>query len=87
MIPGIRVRSLMEPRFGQDFSRIPTHTTLHPSTRLTLIPSDDPSEREAATVAERIAHSSVSPGASDSAPDFSSVRIHIDSNAARSTRT
>jgi|GEM_PF-3901888 len=79
-------RAFMEPRFGHDFSRVPTHT-FQPApipTRLTIGAPHDVFEQEAERIAQRVVGQPPAPRAP--AFDLSRVRIHTDEKAAASAR-
>ncbi len=80
-------RDLLEPHFGQDFSRVRLRTggLPGPQGRLAVNRPDDSFEQEADRLAERVTQG----GDSDetgSRYDFSGVRIHADAAAAESAR-
>ena len=77
-------RAFMEPRFGHDFSRVPTHTRA--TGALTIVPSQDQSENEADKTAHSVSNSTFDARESDSHIDFSRVRVHTDPKAAASAR-
>ena len=93
-----QTRTLMESRFGHDFSRVQTHsiTPQRAAQGLSVGQSDDQFEQEADRVAARVTeqastHESINqfaPRADLSAPraDFSRVRLHTDAQAAESAR-
>ncbi len=93
-----QTRTLMESRFGHDFSRVQTHSlaTQRATQGLTVGQDDDHFEQEADRVAARVTeqastHDSInqfSSRADLSAPraDFSRVRVHTDAHAADSAR-
>lgn len=79
-------RGFMEPRFGHDFSHASAGGALQASTgELQVGPVDDPHEREADTVADRVMSES-SATRMNRGFDFSQVRIHTDACAAESAR-
>jgi hypothetical protein len=79
-------RSFMEPRFGHDFSRIPSHSNAvrSASPRLVIGEAHDAFEQEAERMAQLATSHSVAP--SDTRYDLSGVRIHTDDKAAASAR-
>jgi hypothetical protein len=76
----------MEPRFGQDFSRLSTHHAVAPMTsgRLLVGGAQDPLERAADAASGRVVSMSAPRG--DARQDFSGVRIHTDEAAVASVR-
>ena len=88
----VSTRTFMEQRFSHDFSGIPAMSKA-PATAasgLTVGAHDDPSEREADQVAERIGSESRPvrdyPQTAPTRPDFSQVRVHTGPKAAESAR-
>jgi hypothetical protein len=79
-------RAFMEPRFGHDFNQVPVHSSSRTNGPWTVVPSSDSSEREADAVARRVTASTPVAGGRTSKHDFSHVRLHTDSNAAKSAR-
>jgi hypothetical protein len=79
-------RAFMEPRFGHDYSGVPTHShePAHTPAHLTIGAPHDEFEQEAEMMAQHAMSRSVTP--SDPRYDFSAVRIHTDSKAAESAR-
>ena len=77
-------RAFMEPRFGHDFSQIPTYTSTAGviQTRLAINKPGDEYEQEADRMAEKTA--AISAPTATSGYDFSGVRIHTDARAAAS---
>src|SRR5215218_7862079 len=80
-------REALEPRFGQDFSRVRLRTggSPGPQGRLAVSRPDDEFELEAERVAERVTRGEVS-AETTSRYDLSGVRIHADAAAAESAR-
>jgi hypothetical protein len=79
-------RAFMEPRFGHDFSQVPTHSHRPApiSTPLAIGAPHDDFEQEAEMMAQRVmGRSATSTG---TGYDFSGVRIHTDGKAAESAR-
>jgi len=78
---------VVEARFGHDFSRVQAHAPV-PS-QLVVSPADDPLEREANTVAERVVHEAAAPlrapstGAADTPVVTPSVAARLASSAMR----
>jgi hypothetical protein len=82
-------RAFMEPRFGQDFSRIRTHNAIARSAIDNLIigPPDDHFEQEAAKIGNQTMQTPARRAKqSFSKNDFSRVRVHIDGHAAESAQ-
>jgi hypothetical protein len=77
-------RAFFEPRFGHDFSRVPVRSGSRATGLLTVIPSNDRSEREADNVARKVVDSTSVAQQKDPLYDFSNVRVHSDSKAAQS---
>ncbi len=79
-------RAFMEPRFGHDFSRVPTHSIAPSSVpaRLAIGAPHDSFEQEAEAMARRVMSRSSVP--SSMRRDFSGVRIHTDARAGESAR-
>ncbi len=75
-------RSFMEPRFGHDFSSA-SGALQASSGELQVGPANDPHEREADAVADRVMSEPTSEGLNRGF-DFSQVRIHTDARAAES---
>jgi hypothetical protein len=83
----VSARGFMEQRFGNDFGSTSASGALQASTgALQVGPVDDPHEREADTVADRVMNESTSSTANRGF-DFSQVRIHTDAQAAESARS
>lgn len=79
-------RGFFEPRFGRDFSRIPTATSISRS-NLKVGAANHPLEHEADRLAEQALRMSSSPLRSQPMQaDFSRIRIHTDARAAESSR-
>jgi hypothetical protein len=79
-------RIFMEPRFGHDFSQVPTQenrSMLEPA-NLTIGAPHDAFEQEADMMAQRVM--SQPANSTSIAYDFSSVRVHTDGKAAESAR-
>ncbi len=79
-------RAFMEPRFGCDFSRVPTHAhaSVPISTHLAIGAPHDEFEQEAEMVAQHVMSRSAT--STSTGYDFSGVRIHTDGKAAESVR-
>jgi hypothetical protein len=78
--------AFFEPRFGRDFSSGPARSETRAASVLSVIPSNDKSEREATDVARRVLHSTEPARKRTSSYDFSGVRVHTDSRASQSAR-
>jgi hypothetical protein len=74
-------RAVMEPRFGHDFSRVPSHIAAQ--SKLTISQPGDRFEQEAERTAARVTSTVPQPGRGH---DFSEVRVHTDARAAESAR-
>jgi hypothetical protein len=79
-------RAFFEPRFGHDFSRVPTNAGTAPAipARLAIGAPHDQFEQEADALADLVTRTSALPNASPY--DFSNVLIHTDERAAESAR-
>jgi outer membrane protein OmpA-like peptidoglycan-associated protein len=79
-------RAFMEPRFGHDFSRVPTraHGSAPTSTHLAIGAPHDEFEQEAEMIAQHVM--SRSAASTSTGYDFGGVRIHTDDKAAESAR-
>jgi hypothetical protein len=76
-------RAFMEPRFGHDFSAVPSH--IAPQGKLTVNQPGDRFEQEADRTAQQVTSSAALPS-SEGGYDFSQVRVHTDARAAESAR-
>jgi outer membrane protein OmpA-like peptidoglycan-associated protein len=84
-----QTRAFMEPRFGHDLSRIKLRADVAQPMRSDLVigPANDPFEREADRIAERIVGMPASETNREARRrDFGNVRIHTGATAARSAR-
>lgn len=79
-------RAFMEPRFGYDFSRVPTHAnrSAHTPAHLTIGAPHDAFEQEAELTAQHVMSQSAT--STTTGYDFSGVRIHTDGKASESAR-
>jgi hypothetical protein len=79
-------RAFMEPRFGHDFSSVPTraHGSVPTPARLTIGAPHDEFEQEAEMMAQQVTSQSAT--STGTGYDLSSVRIHTDDKAAESAR-
>jgi hypothetical protein len=80
------LRSFMEPHFGHNFGALRLQTGGDATSALSVIPSNDRSEREADDIARQVASSPPVASRNGATYDFSNVRVHTDSSAAKSAR-
>lgn len=79
-------RAFMEPRFGHDFGQIRVRPEAGAITALTIVPSNDSSEHEADGIARQVTRSPFAVPRNGLVCDFSGVRVHTDSKAAKTAR-
>ena len=84
---GAETRAFMEPRFGHDFSHVPTRAngSAHTPAHLTIGAPHDDFEQKAELMAQQVMSQSAT--STNTGYDFSGVRIYADNKAAESARS